>query len=571
MPRFARDTTKHSPRRLSPHIRHSSYGAFQRDSNATCGIGITRCHSPTAHPFRKHMHARSAPQVAGASQSVDDDYRLSNTSMFTDSKRETQLRINSDVDLAPKPMSYAHRMHFVQLEHVLFSQTDISLQKQDKPNTINEMKCNTSKIKLVFTHSTVDTSSGDDAAFDVYIIGFFGKEEEMKNGTAYAPAPQIPAMEVVRGAGNYISVNNRRLHAIHSLLYALSRDYTDNTTDPKSAYTPNNGQSIMYSVETFRRLLLDLYQIKVNRLFCPVIVHEPDDSCPPYVNDGVSITWHEFLKTRFRRQRGCCDPNEFKENHDSCPDGKPTYCDSGIVRIPTFKHMIGEIYQHPERESRLGGTPDSKTRRTTRGKALPDVESKVELWTTDEPLTVKGDEIPLDVTERTYYQWVMDFLRLPLDSLFTDDVVIIDGSVDSSRSAEVYARVRKFQENAKCYPKTHFAVAVQPTKSTSQNARAQKQLKKSMTDLKNAQHRGDAKGIEFHSDKVDFWRKEVDKEVAVKRSSPKRLARTSPKRSSPMRTRSLSDDHHLRPNKSPISKRTAINALNRKEKRPSTV
>jgi hypothetical protein len=233
--------------------------------------------------------------------------------------------------------------------------------------------------------------------------------------------------------------------------------------------------------------------------------------------------------------------------------------------------MINEIYQHPKRESRLGGTPDSKTRRTTRGKALPDVDSKVELWTTDEPLTVKGEEIPLDVTERTYYQWVMDFLCLPLDSIFTDDVVIIHGSVDSNRSADVHARVREFQENAKCYPKTHFAVAVQPTKSTSQNARAQKQLEKSMRDLKNAKHRGDAKGIEFHTMKVKSLQKEVDNEVAVKRSSPKRLARTSPKRSSPMRTRSLSDDHHLRPNKSPISKRTAINALNRKEKRPSTV
>jgi hypothetical protein len=122
------------------------------------------------------MYARSATQVAGASQSVDDDDRLSKTSMFTDSKRETQLRIDSAGDLAPKPMSYARMMHWVQLEDVLFSQTDITLQKQDKPQTINQMKCNTSKIKLVFTHSTVDTSPEDDVAFDVYIIGFFGKE-----------------------------------------------------------------------------------------------------------------------------------------------------------------------------------------------------------------------------------------------------------------------------------------------------------------------------------------------------------------------------------------------------------
>ena len=76
---------------------------------------------------------------------------------------------------------------------------------------------------LVFTPSH--------AGFDVFIIGFFGKEEEMEEGQTYAPAPQIPLIEVIDGdmVEQYISINNRRLHAIHSLLYALSRDYDDIT------------------------------------------------------------------------------------------------------------------------------------------------------------------------------------------------------------------------------------------------------------------------------------------------------------------------------------------------------
>ena len=170
MQRFARDTQKQSPsntqlrnRQLSnleqrenqvyfpinvahsvvdcctarsPHMRHpSDFGAFQR--NATQGMGIAGDHDPTAHQLRKQIHARSARQVAGSSQSVED--RLSRTEMFTDSKRETQLRSNGE--LHPKPMNYEHEMHFVHLQDILFSQTDINL--KEKPTTINQIKCHT--------------------------------------------------------------------------------------------------------------------------------------------------------------------------------------------------------------------------------------------------------------------------------------------------------------------------------------------------------------------------------------------------------------------------------------------
>lgn len=558
MPRFARDTQKQSPRNTqlrnrqlsnleqrenqvdfpinvahsvvdcctarSPQMRHPyDFGAFQR--NATQGMGIAGDHDPTAHQLRKQIHARSARQVAGSSQSVED--RLSRTEMFTDSKRETQLRSNGA--LHPKPMNYEHEMHFVHLQDILFSQTDINL--KEKPTTINQIKCHTSKIKLVFTPSH--------AGFDVFIIGFFGKEEEMEEGQTYAPAPQIPLMEVIGGdmVEQYISINNRRLHAIHSLLYALSRDYDDIKKDRTSSYTPNNGVSIMRSIERFRGRLRDLYQIEVSNIFCPVIIHNPLQNCPSYLNDNEQITWRQLLRNRFRNQRGCCDPKVFDASK-SCPEGKKTSCDSGIDRIPTFSHMIGEIYNHPKRE------PDEGTHESNGSRI-----------------------ITLRVIEGNYYEFITRLLDIRSSNLFTDDVVIIPEGAYHDLSVDLYAKLSLFQRNARCYQDTTLTIdpEVSPSKQRRRDSKAQKKLKQSNIHLKLAIQRRDKEGIKHHEAQVKIWSEAVAKEAVVaSETKPTLPANTPPMRTSKRSTRALSDDQSQ---KTSISKRTAINPTNRKETR----
>jgi hypothetical protein len=91
---------------------------LQRDANAT--YGIARGHSPTAYQLRKQMHTKSSLHVAGAIPNV-----------FTD----RQLEIDSTA--LTQPISYKHRMFYVPLDEILFSQIDIQIgdskKKKRKP------------------------------------------------------------------------------------------------------------------------------------------------------------------------------------------------------------------------------------------------------------------------------------------------------------------------------------------------------------------------------------------------------------------------------------------------------
>ena len=135
MPIFDRETTKHSPR--SPHLRHHSGDAFQRDANATYGMGISRGHSPTACQLRKHRNTRTALQVAGSTHPIlhsNGKRRVGDSSsvsaqrggagiaegaihepkpsaVFKDAEHERDDATN----LPPKPMDYSQDMSFVDL------------------------------------------------------------------------------------------------------------------------------------------------------------------------------------------------------------------------------------------------------------------------------------------------------------------------------------------------------------------------------------------------------------------------------------------------------------------------
>jgi hypothetical protein len=281
------------------------------------------------------------------------------TTMFKDTKEEKYIE-NSGVPLTEKPMDYNNVLSYVKIEDILFSQATISSKFQNM--TINEIKCITRKIKLVFT---LTEQEGEDEAFNLYIIGYFGVEGARGNDKVeLRNPPQIPAIEVVDmpNAEKYISVNNRRLHAIHTLLYAL----TYNGNSKSFPFSDFNGTRLTYNTEMFKENLSKM-GIKVINIFCPVIIYNSTDTCPSYLkysiwHDDLNTRehinfsdWNEFLKHRFRLQKGCCNQSDFikrgyKDTLDKriCPPGKDTFCDQGIDTIPRFSdaHYDGSIYTY---------------------------------------------------------------------------------------------------------------------------------------------------------------------------------------------------------------------------------
>jgi len=251
---------------------------------------------------------------------------------------EASTEDRSAVELSPKPMDYDYMMHYVDLKDIVFSQTTVNKKSHE---TLNNIRCeNDVKIKFVFKHLRDNT-------FDIFIIGYFGKESELVEGKTYQYPPQIPVMEVVDYTEEdpkqkYISVNNRRLHSIHTLLHALSYEYHEISTKHRANYS-FNAQTIMYNIEIFQYNLLKMYGIGVNQIFCPVILHKYYEFCPPYINDDKSIPWYEFLTNRFKRQNGCCNPTKFINRGETNGEGKqlkscdePIYCDDGIFNIAKF-------------------------------------------------------------------------------------------------------------------------------------------------------------------------------------------------------------------------------------------
>ena len=304
--------------------------------------------------------------VAGAtSSSVQSP---ASSAVFTDTQRES-IESSDSPTLDPKPMSYDHTIHYVQLQDISFSQ--LTVNQNMKRDLINQIKCDTSKLKLVFT-LLPDDLSPQSSQFDVYIAGFFGQELERQPGSK-AHSPQIPLIEVVyrKSLPRYISINNRRLYSIHTLLYALTRQTRDVAA---KNHMQHNGKDIDWNIGHFKETMLKNYNIEVKNIYCPVLIHDETEEVPRYLipsytmmrgkKSDASVTWGNYLSARFKMQQGCCEPKEFKfrgsrdKNGDrrSCPGDERTItsCDPGILHVPTFNNTYqSRVYVNLDRETKL--------------------------------------------------------------------------------------------------------------------------------------------------------------------------------------------------------------------------
>jgi hypothetical protein len=206
-------------------------------------------------------------------------------------------------EVVMQPMDYTFRMDYVNILNVYFSQDNVTPSPQDKTNASSQdrLRCSilSQKIKFIFKDKSI------------YVIGFFGREQEKADSVKYQWPPQQPIMEVVDVSMEetsplpYITINNRRLYKIYLFLVAIAMKYEGDHMIRMSSLA---GFSIDNIVESIKRGFFENYSnIVIENIYIPVVILNKDERIPRYLSEEPDIqTWSNFLLDRISKQQLFC-------------------------------------------------------------------------------------------------------------------------------------------------------------------------------------------------------------------------------------------------------------------------
>jgi hypothetical protein len=207
---------------------------------------------------------------------------------------EESIEPGLDVDALNKLVDVRFKLDYVKLTDVNFSQDrvtiDIDFNKTFKTTfrTLNDARCNIPRIKLVYKDG------------DIYIIGFFGKENPNKKDPERYP-PQFPLIEVVDYGKEhpYVTINNRRLVHIHRFLYSIA------TMEPETRTTKKIRSDLelcnIHDLEDMYKAWFQRNGIIVDNIYIPVIIC---GSAEIKYNDGM--TYADFITDRLLTIKSFC-------------------------------------------------------------------------------------------------------------------------------------------------------------------------------------------------------------------------------------------------------------------------
>jgi hypothetical protein len=204
-----------------------------------------------------------------------------------------------------QPIKYDTTLNYINIEDVNFSQDSVTIPESKQIfSTLDKIRCFGTPIRIIFVKSSSSSS------YDIYIVGFFGEEQNYDKINPNFILPEyFPLIEVVDFETNerdtepqpYVTINNRRLLLIYMLLYSIAkmnRKYID------EMYSSLSRQNTHELIRNIKDLFRKKQGIIVDNIFIPVIIRNETSNF--VTNKNEELSFGNLIRKRLSKQPSFC-------------------------------------------------------------------------------------------------------------------------------------------------------------------------------------------------------------------------------------------------------------------------